>query len=332
MRCRPGDTTATGQKVGKDCSALQVLREAGRRTEFSKRRRALKGSNRGIGLSLFFHGSGFTGGGEVKLASKASLALTERGVQIRVASTEIGQGTRTMHAQIVADTLGIPYDQVEVSAADTATVPDSGPTVASRTCMVVGRMLQRCAEEMRERLGRLTPAAYCDEARRRSWSPNSTRSRPASQWDDDTYRGDAYGSYGWACDVVEVEVDPITYQATPVAFTTVHEIGRAIHPLLAAGQIEGGSVAGARLRAARGGRHARRPDGQRAADQLHHPDDARHAADDDRRFSRTRTSTGRSARKASARCRSTARRPRSSTRSGTRASTCARFRRRRRRS
>ena len=243
MRCRPGDTTATGQKVGKDCSALQVLREAGRRTAFSKKRRAFKGSNRGIGLSLFFHGSGFTGGGEVKLASKASLALTGRGVQIRVASTEIGQGTRTMHAQIVADTLGIPYDQVEVSVADTATVPDSGPTVASRTCMIVGRLLQRCAEDMRTRLGRLTPAAY--------WKKHGGfvvtkqyEKPPGLEWDDDTYRGDAYGSYGWACDVVEVEVDPITYQATPVAFTTVHEIGRAIHPMLAAGQIEGGSSQG----------------------------------------------------------------------------------------
>jgi CO/xanthine dehydrogenase Mo-binding subunit len=240
---RPGDTTATGQKVGKDCSALQVLREAGRRTAFSKKRKTLKGSNRGIGLSLFFHGSGFTGGGEVKLASKASLALTERGVQIRVASTEIGQGTRTMHAQIVADTLGIPYDQVEVSVADTAMVPDSGPTVASRTCMIVGRLLQRCAEDMRKRLGRLTPAAY--------WKKHGGfvvttqyEQPPGLEWSDDTYRGDAYGSYGWACDVVEVEVDPVTYQATPVAFTTVHEIGRAIHPMLAAGQIEGGSSQG----------------------------------------------------------------------------------------
>ena len=240
---RPGDTTATGQKVGKDCSALEVLREAGRRTSFSKRRRALKGSNRGIGLSLFFHGSGFTGGGEVKLASKASLALTERGVQIRVGSTEIGQGTRTMHAQIVADTLGIPYNHVDVSVADTATVPDSGPTVASRTCMIVGRLLQRCAEDMRARLGRMTPSAY--------WKKHGGfivtkqyQKPPGLEWDDDAYRGDAYGSYGWGCDVVEVEVDPVTYQATPVAFTTVHEIGRAIHPLLAAGQIEGGSSQG----------------------------------------------------------------------------------------
>ena len=116
---RAGDTTATGQMLGRDTSALKVLREAVERTDFKRRRRELRGTNRGLGLSLFFHGSGFTGGGEVKLASKASLELTERGARILVASTEIGQGTRTMHAQIVADTLGIPYDAVEVARADT---------------------------------------------------------------------------------------------------------------------------------------------------------------------------------------------------------------------
>jgi CO/xanthine dehydrogenase Mo-binding subunit len=248
---RPGDTTATGQRLGRDCSALRVLREAVTRSDFKRRRRALGRAashangdpRRGIGLSLFFHGSGFTGAGEVKLASKASLALTERGVRIFVASTEIGQGTRTMLAQIVADTLGMPYDCVEVNAADTGVVPDSGPTVASRTCMVVGRILQRCAEQMRTRLGRLSPRAYL----RKHGPLVVTREyeRPAGMsWDDTSYRGDAYGSYGWACDVVELEVDRDTWEVKPMAFTTVHEIGKAIHPMLATGQIEGGSAQG----------------------------------------------------------------------------------------
>jgi CO/xanthine dehydrogenase Mo-binding subunit len=240
---RPGDTTATGQRLGRDCSALQVLRAAVKKTDFTRRRRALAGTTRGLGLSLFFHGSGFTGGGEVKLASKATLALTERGARIFVASTEIGQGTRTMHAQIVADTLGVPYDCIDVNAADTAFVPDSGPTVASRTCMVVGRILQRCAEEMRERLGRLTPAEYL----RRHGPLVITKEyeRPGEMsWDDDSYQGDAYGTYGWGCDIVELDVDPDTWEVKPIAFTTVHEIGRAIHPMLATGQIEGGSVQG----------------------------------------------------------------------------------------
>jgi CO/xanthine dehydrogenase Mo-binding subunit len=240
---RSGDTTATGQRLGADCSARDVLREAVKRTRFVARRKALSGTNRGIGLSLFFHGSGFTGSGEVKLASKASLALTARGARILVASTEIGQGTRTMLAQIVADTLGVAYDEVEVNAADTGEVPDSGPTVASRTCMVVGRLLQRCAEEMRERLGGLTPRDYW-----RRHGPlvvtKQYEKPPEIAWDETTYRGDAYGSYGWACDVVEVEVNRDTWEARPVKLTTVHEIGKAIHPMLAIGQIEGGTAQG----------------------------------------------------------------------------------------
>src|SRR5438067_12954867 len=103
---RPGDRTATGQRLGRDCSALAVLRETVKRTDFKRKWRAYarlkasrclkasrykEGGSRGIGLSLFLHVAGVTGGGRVKLASKASLALTDRGARILVASTEIGQ-------------------------------------------------------------------------------------------------------------------------------------------------------------------------------------------------------------------------------------------------
>src|SRR5204863_5394061 len=200
---RPGDTTATGQRMGRDCSARQVLREAVRRSDFKRRRAALTRARvadghakttRGIGLSLFFHGSGFTGIGEVKLASKASLALTRDGVRILVASTEIGQGTRTMLAQIVADTLGVPYEDVGVNAADTSEVPDSGPTVASRTCMIVGKILQSAAEDMRARLGRLSPRDYVKRHGELVVTKQYERP-PRMVWDDARYRGDAYGSF-----------------------------------------------------------------------------------------------------------------------------------------
>jgi len=240
---RPGDTTATGQKLGKDASALPVLRDAVRRSKFQQKRRQWQGTNRGIGLSLFFHGSGFTGGGEVKLASKASLELTARGAKILVASTEIGQGTRTMHAQIVADALGVPFASIDVHEADTAFVPDSGPTVASRTCMIVGKLLERCARDMKTRLGKLTPARYF-----KKHGPFTVTSQyeppPGLQWSDDTYAGDAYGSYAWGCNVVELEVDPVTFEVTPTNVTAVAEIGKAIHPMMAIGQIEGGTAQG----------------------------------------------------------------------------------------
>ena len=240
---RPGDTTATGQKLGKDASALAVLREAVKRSGFKKKRREWKGTNRGIGLSLFFHGSGFTGAGEVKLASKASLELTPNGARILVASTEIGQGTRTMLAQIVADALGLPYSAIAVHIPDTDVVPDSGPTVASRTCMIVGKLLERCAREMRRKLGKLTPAQYV-----KKHGPFTVTMQyeppPGQVWDDVRYAGDAYGSYAWACNVVEIEVDPVTFAVTPTHVTAVAEVGKAIHPVMAEGQIQGGTAQG----------------------------------------------------------------------------------------
>jgi CO/xanthine dehydrogenase Mo-binding subunit len=240
---KPGDTTATGQKLGKDASALPVLREAVRRSQFKKKRRQWRGTNKGIGLSLFFHGSGFTGGGEVKLASKASLELTATGARILVGSTEIGQGTRTMHAQIVADALGVPFDAIDVHDVDTAFVPDSGPTVASRTCMIVGKLLERCARDMKKRLGALTPAQYF--RRHGAFTVSSQYEPPPGLlWNDETYAGDAYGSYAWSCNVIEIDVDPVTYEVTPTHVTAVAEIGKAIHPMMAIGQIEGGTAQG----------------------------------------------------------------------------------------
>jgi CO/xanthine dehydrogenase Mo-binding subunit len=241
---RPGDTTATGQRLGEDCSALDVLREAVRRTDFPARRRTLAGTGSGIGLSLFFHGAGFTGSGEVKLASRATLALTPDGrVDIRVSSTEIGQGTRTILAQIVAEALAVPFDAVSQHDADTRVVPDSGPTVASRTCMVVGAILQRCAQRMRETLGDLSPSDYV--ARHGPFEVTEEYVRPPGLvWDEETYRGDAYGTYGYACDVVELSVDPDTWEVALQDVTSVHETGTIVNPVLAHGQIEGGTVQG----------------------------------------------------------------------------------------
>ena len=240
---KPGDTTATGQKLGPDTSALEVLKEAVRRTGFKRKRAKLAGSDRGIGLALFYHGAGFTGSGEVMLGSRAGLETTPTGVRILVANTEIGQGTRTMLAQIVADGLGIPYEDVEVAQPDTSVVPDSGPTVASRTCMVVGGLLEGCARKMREQLGSASPAEH-HVRMGRLHVEEQYAAPPGRQWDDKTYRGDAYATFAWGCDVAEVAVDPVTHEVRVVKFTAVQEFGRPIHPAMAQGQVEGGSAQG----------------------------------------------------------------------------------------
>lgn len=238
---RPGDTTATGQRLGDDCSALDTLRRAVKRARYHEKRAATGTTRRGIGVSLFYHGSGFTGSGELRLASRAAVELTDRGVRVLTSSTEIGQGTRTMHAQIVADALGVPYEEVDVAQPDTSRVPDSGPTVASRTCMVVGGILQRAAIELRSRIGALSPAEYF-----RTHGPMRVEAEYEQpdwiQWDDDTYRGDAYATYGWGCNIAEVKVDPVTFEVRPMRLTVVVDVGKAIHPALAIGQIEGGTA------------------------------------------------------------------------------------------
>ncbi len=240
---RPGDTTATGQVLGDDCNPLEVLRTAVRRSRYRRKRKAYTGTRNGIGLAMYWHGSGFTGSGELKLASRATVELIASGARVLTSSTEIGQGTRTMHAQIVADTLGMPYEQIEVVVPDTGIVPDSGPTVASRTCMVVGRILQRAAQEIRTKLGGLSPAEYVRQ--HGALSVTSQYEQPEwIRWDDASYHGDAYAAYAWGCDVAEVELDPDTWEVRPLRVTVVNEIGKAIHPALARGQVEGGTAQG----------------------------------------------------------------------------------------
>jgi len=122
-------------------------------------------------------------------------------------------------------------------------VPDSGPTVASRTCMIVGAILQRAAYELREQLGDLDPAEH-HRRHGRTMVIKEYEKPEDVNWDDATYRGDAYATYGWGCDVVEVEIDPDTYEVRATDVWAVQDVGRAINPMLVVNQIEGGTAQG----------------------------------------------------------------------------------------
>ncbi len=232
---REGDVTATGQTLTWSVGSQEVLDLVIERSDFERRRLELSKQSptsrirRGIGLSFFFHGAGFTGSGEAKMKAKAGVERTEDGkVRILAGSAEIGQGARTTLCQIVADELGVNYEDVEIVDPDTSLVPDSGPTVASRTCMVVGRVLQLAARELKEKgLGK----AFV-----------SYESPPGIAWDDETYSGDAYPAYSWGAEVAEVEVDLDTFETRVTRIITAQDVGRAIHPLIVEGQIEGGTL------------------------------------------------------------------------------------------
>jgi CO/xanthine dehydrogenase Mo-binding subunit len=276
---REGDTTATGQELKWSVGSEEVLAAAVEKSGYREKRQAISVSNerqdqsrrRGIGLSFFFHGAGFTGSGEAKMKAEAGVEVTREGrPRVLAGSTEIGQGTQTIFCQIVAEELGVDFAMVEVEETDTSRVPDSGPTVASRTCMVVGRVLQLAAREIKDRLvgfvaerfgmgevkviegsfvagGR--PLAKFDEMARAFVAERGSlralaryASPPGVKWDDETYSGDAYPCYSWGAEVAEVTVDMDTFEVTVEKITTAQDIGRAINPALAAGQIEGGTL------------------------------------------------------------------------------------------
>jgi CO/xanthine dehydrogenase Mo-binding subunit len=269
---RLGDTTPTGQILRESVAAEEVLRLASdfsgfepARAQSSRRAAARRGSGTipagplrtteertagGIGLALAWHGAGFTGSGEVRLASVASVELTAEG-QIRVltAQTEMGQGTKTIFPLLVGAELGVPPDEVEYAAQDTAEVPDSGPTVASRTAMVVGGLCIEAARRLKAVVEARHPGTpfhevFRDDAAEHGATRIDQRFEPypGAEFDEETYTGDAYPAFGWAAAVASVDVDLDTGEVTVRDVVAVDDVGHVIHPILCEGQVEGGTL------------------------------------------------------------------------------------------
>jgi CO/xanthine dehydrogenase Mo-binding subunit len=256
---RLGDETPSGQVLRESVAGEEVLERAAEAAQFERMRAQTAAARdkrtagarmaHGIGLALAWHGAGFTGSGEVKLASIASLELTDDGrIRVLTASTEMGQGTKTIFPQVAAEQLGVPIEAVEMAPQDTSIVPDSGPTVASRTAMVVGGLVIRAAERLREQVeqvtGRAFAESYADYARQHGGLRVDQRFEPypGVVFDDETYRGDAYPCYGWAGAVAEVDVDLDTGEVAVRSVVSADDIGKAIHPVMAEGQVEGGTL------------------------------------------------------------------------------------------
>jgi CO/xanthine dehydrogenase Mo-binding subunit len=127
----------------------------------------------------------------------------------------------------------VPLERVALAPQDTSLVPDSGPTVASRTAMIVGRLVQDAAAEVRERLKHEKLPIHIQKS---YIQPESLH------WDETTYRGDAYPIYAWACTIADVDVDMITGEVRVTDLITAVDCGKALHPVMAEGQIEGGSL------------------------------------------------------------------------------------------
>ncbi|HEX5873816.1 MAG TPA: xanthine dehydrogenase family protein molybdopterin-binding subunit [Pyrinomonadaceae bacterium] len=259
-----GQTTATSQVIRERVDMDQLLTRALQLSDYhAKRERFARensagngrfGKKRGIGFASFMHGAGFTGSGEVYLQSVVAAEATAEGnVKILTASTEIGQGTNTIFTQIAAEALGVDLDSIEIVQPDTGLVPNSGPTVASRTSMVVGKLVESAVTGLKQTLigSGLVTDKYDQKEFKKACADYIARFGPLKasatyqpppnvHWDDEKYQGDAYGAYAWAVYVAEVSFDELTYEVHVEDFVALQEVGRVLNPVLAAGQIEGG--------------------------------------------------------------------------------------------
>jgi CO/xanthine dehydrogenase Mo-binding subunit len=257
---KPGMTTTTDQVVRENLDLDRMLNRALELSDYQTKKESCTRENpvgklkKGIGIAAFLHGAGFTGSGERYLDSVVGVeAVADGSIRVLVSSAEFGQGTNTVLCQIAAETLGLPYEFVSIAQPDTNTVPNSGPTVASRTAMIVGNLVHSAALGLKQTLigsGALKEGYAPEEFRaacRGHVSKNGelkSYSRydapPGVFWDDQKYRGEAYAAFAWAVYIARVSVDLTSYAVTVDDFVALQEVGKVLHPRLAEGQIAGG--------------------------------------------------------------------------------------------
>ncbi len=261
---KPGQTTTTEQTIRENIDLNHLLDRALELSDYDAKKKRFANENKtgmrkkGLGIASFLHGAGFTGSGERYLNSLVGVeAMATGDVRVLVSSAEFGQGTNTVLCQIAAEALGLPYESVAIAQPDTTVVPNSGPTVASRTAMIVGKLVQSAARGIRQTLSKsgllkdaYTPQQFRAACHQHIATHGTLKSYARYEapgdvyWDDEKYRGEAYAAFAWAVYVAEVTVDMTTYGVKVDDFVALQEVGKVINPVLAAGQITGGVAQG----------------------------------------------------------------------------------------
>ena len=280
----PGDKTVTGQKINSSCGLKEIVLAVRRRSGWNKKvagnRLQMTGGKdkvRGIGFAVTYYGVGL--GAKGRYLDRAGALVNiykDSSVGVNVGNAEMGQGALTVLAQIAAETLNAPYESVRVEEVDTSKVPDSGPTVASRTTLMSGNAIIDAAGPLRERIfktafdllvlkgaraaGQMTASGgvfymggksvtFSEVSgecwnRRHKMSEQGWYAAPRTTFKMDNGQGDAYVIYSYSADAAEVEVDLKTGVAKVLKIWAAYDVGKIVNPRLAIGQAQGGILQG----------------------------------------------------------------------------------------
>jgi CO/xanthine dehydrogenase Mo-binding subunit len=232
--------------------------------------------HRGRGISTIEYPTGMNQNGD---PSQAWVKLKPDGrVDVFAGTVDIGQGSRTVHTQIVADTLGVPYDWVTMDNTNTDSSPVCTGSFASRGTFIGGNAVRFAAERARERILEIASKemeidpsdldivegevvargapdrklGISDVAAAATWTygelitGTGAAFKPYTALDDDTGKVDSepHSAISYAACVAEVEVDDETGEVKVEKLVQIYDVGRAINPALVEGQIEGGAMMG----------------------------------------------------------------------------------------
>ncbi|MCB2155781.1 xanthine dehydrogenase family protein molybdopterin-binding subunit [bacterium] len=278
-----GDNMASGQPIPGRVPCLETIDKATDACDWKNRRAAYDKHNagkplvrKGLGMSTIIYGVNLHARGEYINRSGAHMRIFEDGsVAIAIGLTEMGQGLLTAAVQMAAEALGVTVDRVNCNQIDTALVPDSGPTVASRSTVMsgfpliqaagklrdtllnrAGEVLGRDASELDMRKNQIVDAKTGEELMtydqavgacfkaRENLTEVGWYAVPHQEWDLPTGQGVAYHSFAFATQIADVEVNSATGQIDVKNVWAAHDVGRAINPNMLTGQIEGGVVQG----------------------------------------------------------------------------------------
>jgi nicotinate dehydrogenase large molybdopterin subunit len=255
---RPGDITGTGQ-VLIDVRLAELMRRARDRVAAVPAAPAeAPHIRRAWGTAAFFYGAGRTG---VADQARVAIKLLAGGeIRVFVGTPDTGQGSDTVLAQIAAEELGLPFELVQLTSADTALTFDCGTSTASRVTYVVGSAVKRAATELKGKLlaamaqmeGRPVGSLPADpgylahlahfclqaglETEAEGYFETSTSKLDANG------QGSPYGAYTYGVQMTEVKVNLWTGKVDVEQAVCVYDAGKVVNPILLEGQIEGGSA------------------------------------------------------------------------------------------
>jgi CO/xanthine dehydrogenase Mo-binding subunit len=232
--------------------------------------------HRGRGVATIEYPTGMNQNGD---PSQAWVKLKPDGrVDVFAGTVDIGQGSRTVHTQIVADTLGVPYDWVTMDNTNTDSSPVCTGSFASRGTFIGGNAVRFAAEKARERVLEIASKeleidpsdlelgdgevvakgapqkkmSISDVAAAATWTygelitGTGAALKPYATVNDDdgSVEMEPHSAISYAACVADVEVDDETGEVQVLRLVQVYDVGRAINPTLVEGQIEGGAMMG----------------------------------------------------------------------------------------